>query len=107
MASPAFKVGLFAQTRQENVVIIASRLKNFAVGLKPHCCTGVIGRTDCGKLSGLCSALEAHILHAFAVVDIYLQPLRQSVYHTGADAVQAAGNFIAFAAELAAACSTV
>ena len=78
------------------------RFKNLAVGLKAHRCTGVIGRTYGGQLSGLGAVLETHEFNAFAVVHIHFQPLRQGVDYAGAHAVQAAGDLIALAAELTA-----
>ena len=97
---------LLAQTRFERLKFVDRRLlEDFGVGLEPHRGAGlrrVLERPHVLQVVDGVAALEALAVQAAVLPHLDFQPRGQRVDDRSADAVQAAGNLIAAAAELAA-----
>ena len=97
---------LLAQTRFERLKFVDRRLlEDFGVGLEPHRGAGlrrVLERPHVLQVVDGVAALEALAVQAAVLPYLDFQPRGQRVDDRSADAVQAAGNLIAAAAELAA-----
>ena len=94
--------GLLAHAGVQHVVVVDDLVEHLGVGLEAHGGAVAVGLAE--HMDGL-DDLAAGELHAVALsllVDLDLEPLAQRVDDRSADAVQAAGDLVAAAAELAA-----
>ena len=94
---------LLAQTRLQRLEIKHRALaEDLRVRLEAHAGTGAVRGAFFHQLGDGVAALELLVIRRALVVDLDLQPLGKRVHDGRAHAVQAAGNLIAAAAELAA-----
>ena len=94
--------GLLPHPLVEDLVVVHGVLEHLRVGLEHHLGAGVVGGADDGHFLGDVAPGELHLVDVPVLVHPHLQPLRQGVDHAGAHAVEAAGDLVAAAAELAA-----
>ena len=94
--------GLLAHTGVEDIVGVDRILEHFGVGLEGDGGAGVVGGADDGHLLRDVTAGEFHLVNLAVLMHLHGQPFGQRVDDARADAVQAAGDLIAPAAELAA-----
>ena len=93
---------LLAHTHVQRLIVIDRVLEHNRVGLEAHGRAGVVGLADDGHGLRRLAAGELHLIDLPVFVHVHFQPLGQGVDDRCADAVQAAGDLIAPAAELAA-----
>ena len=86
----------------EGFVVVDEGIEHLGIGLEGDGSTGAVGGADNGHLLGDVTPGEAHLVDLATLVYPHLQPLREGVDHRGAHAVEAAGDLVAAAAELAA-----
>ena len=86
----------------EGLIIVNGVLEHLRVRLKGDGGAGVVGGTHHGHLLCHVAPGELHFVNLTVTVDLDRQPLGQGVDHGGAHAVEAAGDLVAAAAELAA-----
>ncbi len=101
-ANAAVKERLLLQPVGENFIVVLQCFKNLAVRLETNGRTGLMSaRRRTHRRNGL-AACKFHCVFVFPVVDGCLEPFGQRVDDRGTDAVQAAGDLIAVAAEFTA-----
>ena len=86
----------------QRLIVVLRDLEHLGVGLESHGRAGAVGLTDDGHLLRDVTAGELHLVDLAVFVNLDLQPFGKGVDHARADAVQAAGDLVAPAAELAA-----
>ena len=101
-AQAGVEEGLLPHAGVEGLVVVLQCVKHLRVGLEGDGGAGVVGVAHDGHLLGDLAPGELHLIDLPVLVDLHLQPLGQGVDHAGAHAVQAAGDLVAAAAELAA-----
>ena len=84
------------------LIVILQRVKHLAVRLESDGGAGMVGGADDGDLLRDGAAGELHLMDLAVLVDLHGQPLGKGIDHGCAHAVQAAGHFVAAAAELTA-----
>ena len=94
--------GLLAHPRVERVVVELRRVEHLGVGVEAHDGAGVVRLADNLHLLRNVAAGELHLINLPVLVDADLQPVGERVDDAGADAVEAAGDLVPAAAELAA-----
>ena len=99
---PLVEVGELAQAHLQIIVIEDDRLENVAVGIEGDLGARLVGIADDGEGALRHAAVVDLLVDVAVLVYFHFQPFGQGVDDREADAVQAAGNFIAAAAELAA-----
>ena len=98
----AVEESLLAHARVQDLVVVDRVVEDLAVGLEGDVGAVILRRADDLHLLGDRAAGELHLVDPAVAVHLHLQPLAQRVDDRGADAVQAAGDLVAAAAELAA-----
>ena len=93
---------LLAHPRMERLIVVLQRVKHLAIGLEGDLRAVLIGRADDAHFLGNMAARELHLINLAVAADLDLEPFGQRVDDRRADAVQAAGDLVASAAELAA-----
>ena len=93
---------LLPHTGMENLIVIDRVVKHLRVGLEADGGAGFIRLAHHMDSLGDLAPGEGHLVDFSFLVDLNLQPFGQSIDHRGAHAVEAAGDLIAPAAELAA-----
>ena len=93
---------LLPHTGVQRLIVVLQCVEHLAVGLERHRCAGVVRLAHDLQLLGDIAPGEFHLIDFAVLVYLHRQPLAQSVHHAGAHAVEAAGDLIASAAELAA-----
>ena len=93
---------LLTQALVQHLIIIFGGFKDFRVSHKADGRTSLALKGDGGNRLDRFAAFKAHGVLLPAVAYLGFQPDRKRVHDRGTDAVQAAGNLIAVAAELAA-----
>ena len=93
---------LLPHTGVQRLIVVLQRVEHLRVRLKGHGGAGMVRLTDDLHLLGDIAPGEFHLIDFAVLVYLHRQPLAQSVHHGRAHAVQAAGDLIASAAELAA-----
>ena len=86
----------------QRLIVVDRVLEHDGVGLEAHGRAGVVRLADDGHGLRDIAAGEFHLIDLPIFVHVHFQPLGQRVDDRGADAVQAAGDLIAPAAEFAA-----
>ena len=94
--------GLLAHPPVEGLVVVLQGVEHLGVGLEGDGRAGVVAVADHAHFLGDGAAGEFHLVDLALLVDLDLEPLGQGVDDRRADAVQAAGDLVAAAAELAA-----
>ena len=93
---------LLPHTGVQRLIVVLQRVEHLRVRLKGHGGAGMVRLADDLHLLGDIAPGEFHLIDFAVLVYLHRQPLAQSVHHGRAHAVQAAGDLIASAAELAA-----
>ena len=93
---------LLAHAHVQRLIVVDRVLEHDGVGLEAHGRAGVVRLADDGHGLRDIAAGKFHLIDLPVFVHVHFQPLGQGVDDRGADAVQAAGDLIAPAAELAA-----
>ena len=93
---------LLAHAHVQRLIVVDRVLEHDGVGLEAHGRAGVVRLADDGHGLRDIAAGKLHLIDLPVFVHVHFQPLGQGVDDRGADAVQAAGDLIATAAELAA-----
>ena len=86
----------------QRLIVVDRVLEHDGVGLEAHGRAGVVRLADDGHGLRDIAAGKLHLIDLPVFMHVHFQPLGQGVDDRGADAVQAAGDLIAPAAELAA-----
>ena len=98
----AVEEGLLAHAVVQDLIVVDRLVEHLGVGLEAHGGTVFLRLADHVDRLEDVAAAEAHLIDLPVLVDLDLQPLGEGVDHGGAHAVQAAGDLVASAAELAA-----
>ena len=93
---------LLAQTLFEHIVLVDRGFEDLRVSMEADGRAGLALARCIAHLDRRNTALKAHIVLGVAVAYLGFEPVGQCVYNRRADAVQAAGNLVARAVELAA-----
>ena len=93
---------LLAHAHVQRLIVVDRVLEHDGIGLEAHGRAGVVGLADDGHGLRRLAAGKLHLIDLPVFVHVHFQPLGQGVDDRCADAVQAAGDLIAPAAELAA-----
>ena len=93
---------LLAHAHVQRLIVVDRVLEHDGVGLEAHGRAGVVRLADNGHGLRDIAAGKLHLIDLPVFMHVHFQPLGQRVDDRGADAVQAAGDLIATAAELAA-----
>ena len=101
-AQTGVEEGLLPHAGVERVIIEHRVLEHLGVRVEADHGAGVVGLADDGHRLRDVAAGELHLIDLPVLVDADLQPVGERVDDAGADAVQAAGDLVAPAAELAA-----
>ena len=98
----AVEESLLAHARVQDLIVVDRVVEDLAVGFEGDVGAVILRRADDLHLLGDRAAGELHLVDLPVAVHLHLQPFAQRVDDRGADAVQAAGDLVAAAAELAA-----
>ena len=101
-AQARIQEGLLPHAGMEGVVVEFQRVEHLRVGLEGDGGAGVGGLSLHRHFLGDVAPGEFHLVDFAIFMDLDLQPLGEGVDHAGAHAVEAAGDLIPAAAELAA-----
>ena len=101
-AQAGVEEGLLPHAGVEGIIVVHRVLKHLRVGLEGDGGAGAVGGAHHGHGLGHIAPGKLHLIDLAVLVDLDLQPLGQGVDHAGAHAVEAAGDLVAAAAELAA-----
>ena len=101
-AQAGVEEGLLPHAGVEGVVVVDGVLKHLRVGLEGDGGARVVGGAHHGHLLRDLAPGKLHLVNLAVPVDLDGEPLGEGVDHAGAHAVEAAGDLVAAAAELAA-----
>ena len=94
---------LLAHALVQDLIVVFQRLEHLGIGLEAHGRAGAVGLADDGDVLRDIAAGELHLMDLPVLVHLDLEPFGEGVVDDrGAHAVQAAGDLVAPAAELAA-----
>ena len=99
---PGVQKGLLAHSGVQRVVVENGLLEHLRVRVEAHDGAGVVRFAYYGHRLGYLAAGELHLINLPVFVHAYLQPVAERVHNARAHAVQAAGDLVSPAAELAA-----
>ena len=94
--------GLLTHPGVQGLVVVDQLVEHLRVGLEAHDGAGAVRGADDLHVLRLVAAGEFHLVDLSVLMDLDLEPLAEGVDDARADAVQAAGDLVAPAAELAA-----
>ena len=99
---PGVQKRLLAHAGVQRVVVKHGLLEHLRVRVEAHDGAGVVRFAYYGHRLGYLAAGELHLINLPVLVHAHFQPVAERVHHARAHAVQAAGDLVSAAAELAA-----